>query len=241
MKLSQRLRRGGGEDTDLTYDPYWDNVVSLVNFENNTNNYSTICAKGINYSGTTANMIVNTDGRFNNSSCLYLNNSSSMSSALSNLAPGDNTNFTIELSLKQISNPANAVPLYIGNCTNASSCTRIAIIIHTNGTIRFYTSNIPDLHVPSEPGVIQLNTWYDVAAVRNGDNFYLFVDGNLVATTYLIKNVGFANPKTIYFGIGYYGAVRYFNGYIDEIRYTVGIARYTNNYNKRKKPFPTNP
>jgi hypothetical protein len=79
-----------------------------------------------------------------------------------------------------------------------------------------------------------LNTWYHVAAVRNGTSLRLYkngvdVGGGTNATsaqnTATVVTVGSENPYWISLGYGYY-----FPGYIDDIRITKGVARYTANF-----------
>lgn len=72
-----------------------------------------------------------------------------------------------------------------------------------------------------------INTWYHVAVVRRNNFFYLFVNGSVVgqASSTVLMGTGsgvyVGNNKT-------QGAV--FNGYIDELRVSKGIARWTANF-----------
>ena len=77
---------------------------------------------------------------------------------------------------------------------------------------------------------IQLNTWTHIAIVRSGPKVYAFVDG--------VKNreehdIG---THTIYAGtsdltVGYRGeSNQYFPGYIDDLRISKGVARYTKSF-----------
>jgi len=72
------------------------------------------------------------------------------------------------------------------------------------------------------------NNWYHVAAVRNGSTFTLYVNGNSVLTQ---------STSSALFAYG--GATRVganasngdvFNGYIDDLRITKGVARYVTNF-----------
>jgi hypothetical protein len=80
-------------------------------------------------------------------------------------------------------------------------------------------------------GGLTINSWYHVAVVRNGS-------GTNNVTTYINGTSAFqftstANITTpIQFIGGYYtnNSSEYFNGYIDDLRITNGIARYTTNF-----------
>lgn len=75
---------------------------------------------------------------------------------------------------------------------------------------------------------IALNTWYHVAVSRVGTTIYLFVNGNLEASATVATGVGIHNPGGAkYFGVrGPYGT-SYVNGYLDDVRVTKAVGRYS--------------
>lgn len=73
-----------------------------------------------------------------------------------------------------------------------------------------------------------VDTWYHIAVVRSGNNWYLFKDGVQGATTivdYTIADI----PGLFYVGFFRSGG-KYLNGRIDEFRVSKGIARWTANF-----------
>lgn len=73
-----------------------------------------------------------------------------------------------------------------------------------------------------------LNTWYHIAWVRSGNSWYSFVDGTQVGTT---RSITFSYPNlAASFSFGdtsnYFGL----NGWLEEIRISKGIARWTSNF-----------
>ena len=80
----------------------------------------------------------------------------------------------------------------------------------------------------SPSGVFTLNTWHHVALVRSGTTIKGYVDGTEVGSgTY-----GYNITQTI-FGIASHqptDAAEYLFGSIDELRLSVGIARWTSNF-----------
>jgi hypothetical protein len=71
---------------------------------------------------------------------------------------------------------------------------------------------------------IQAGTWYHVAAVRSGSTTKLFIDGveeDSTTTSYSILD----GAWTLKIGQGY-DVGEYYNGWIDELRISKGIARY---------------
>lgn len=85
-------------------------------------------------------------------------------------------------------------------------------------------------------GSISLSTWNHVAIVRSGTNILYFLNGTL------IQNVNWGSQSidssTEKLRIGSDNNINpYFNGYIDELRITKGVARYTSNFIPQTAPF----
>lgn len=85
--------------------------------------------------------------------------------------------------------------------------------------------------------VVTLNTgqWYHVAFVRNGNTFLTFLDGELKGTNISAESYGtFSAVLTV----GQQGdGQRYINGYLDELRISKGIARWTSNFTPPSAPY----
>jgi hypothetical protein len=87
-----------------------------------------------------------------------------------------------------------------------------------------------------------ISTWYHVAVVRNGTatgNVKIYLNGTADATSGGAINDNFNQTS-----IGYVGADRVatspMNGYIDDLRVTKGLARYTANFTAPTAAFPDN-
>lgn len=94
----------------------------------------------------------------------------------------------------------------------------------TNGSNRIVSSTISE------------NTWYHVAVVRSSGSTKLYVNGTNVGVTYTDANNYLDGTPTIgnYLPSPTYGFV----GYIDDVRITKGIARYTANFTPPTQAFP---
>ena len=77
------------------------------------------------------------------------------------------------------------------------------------------------------------STWYHIAVVRSGTNVYQFVNGTQLGTT-ATSSQNFVDGPT-YVG---YGGAGYLNGYIDDLRITRGVARYTTTFTVPDQAFP---
>jgi hypothetical protein len=81
------------------------------------------------------------------------------------------------------------------------------------------------------------NTWYHLAFVRYSNNLYLYVDGVQKGTAAYSSAVG--TGATTYIGCET-GQGAFLNGYIDDLRVTKGVARYTTNFTPPTTQFPDN-
>lgn len=88
-----------------------------------------------------------------------------------------------------------------------------------------------DIGTISEPTAIQQGVWYHFALVRAGNVYYYFKNGIKLRTLNSPKTPYFStDPMTIGARIKNGVAEAFFNGYIDEFRYSNGIARWTTDF-----------
>lgn len=73
---------------------------------------------------------------------------------------------------------------------------------------------------------LSINTWYHVALVRSAGTMAVYINGTSVATT--ANSTNFTNG--IYRVGSSIDAAQNLNGYLDDLRITKGIARYTSNF-----------
>ena len=89
-----------------------------------------------------------------------------------------------------------------------------------------------------------INTWYHLAITRSGTSIRAYIDGNQIGSTQT-SSLSFSgatlNPE---FNVGRLltgpsGSVSNFlNGYLDDVRITKGVARYTSNFTPPTAQFP---
>ena len=83
---------------------------------------------------------------------------------------------------------------------------------------------------------IPLNTWTHVAVAREGNTVRLFTNGQVDASSSFTQTL---NNSTLDFTIGADSTAAYdFAGYMDDIRVTKGVARYTANFTPPTSAFP---
>lgn len=124
-----------------------------------------------------------------------------------------------------------------------------SMMLDQNGAIIFYISSTVVVQSPN--GVVPMNQWFHIATTRVGSTWRFFVNGALVhtatdATQFVAVDSGSSSDATGHdnapdMKIGYRPSdgsrVQQFIGYIDEVRLTVGRARYTAAFAAPTAPF----
>jgi hypothetical protein len=145
--------------------------------------------------------------------------------------------FTIDFLVRFNALPASGYQYaLIGYCDSTNTNRLNIYLYNSSGTyILYFLARVGSVtkgqyHVNWTPS---LGTWYHVAIVRNGSSFYMMQAGNnptlsvdtAISTNSLTPST--ATGCTMEFGHQIYTATGLFGGYIDEVRISNGIARWT--------------
>lgn len=87
-------------------------------------------------------------------------------------------------------------------------------------------SDNTDVRFPWSPST---DTWYHIAIIRKGSDLKAFVDGSLIGRKHHMGDASIHDSKDALL-IGSRGTEEHFNGWLDEIRISKGIARWTSNF-----------
>jgi hypothetical protein len=130
--------------------------------------------------------------------------------------------------------------VYFGNLTSFSSIagSRDGGNTLTGWTIGLNSSEAPYFYTNSfniQGSALSQNTWHHIAVTRSGTSLKMFANGTQAGSTATdsrdYTNQTFAVGATI-------DGNQVFNGYIDDLRITKGIARYTANFTPPIAQFP---
>ena len=82
-------------------------------------------------------------------------------------------------------------------------------------------------HTQGSQTALSADTWYHVAVTRSGNTWKLFLNGTAEDTVTDSGTIVTSNENRLF--IGHFDSL-YTSGYIDDLRITVGQARYTSNF-----------
>jgi len=116
----------------------------------------------------------------------------------------------------------NTFQLGAGSANFGSSSASIAFLI--GGATNFVVFS----------GSLNNSQWYHVAVTRAGTTVRLFVDGSEVDSG---TNSNDLTAQNLLVGVNR-GENNFFNGFVDDVRITKGVARYTSNFTPPTAAFP---
>lgn len=138
--------------------------------------------------------------------------------------------FTIECWVYPTASGSKAI---VGTSTgDASSTIQWRLYVNSSSQLEcdIYSTSNAQLGYITYQNTLSLNQWSHVALVRNGNLFSMYVNGVSASTTFTSTGT-VANTSTS-LKVGYFpgSSISALTGYIDDLRITKGIARYTSNF-----------
>lgn len=236
----QAIRKNAGKVATVE-DPYA-NCVVLYLKGNGVNNGTTITDSSPFFPKTPSNNNVITstaDSKYGGSSLYFAgNNNSQLLYSDQSDWDFDNGNYTFEFWCKGLSTANSGGTPYIAVCGNASNVGAGQagwIISATPSTTTFSlnaSTGTGTWNVIAHVGGLGSSSsgWVHCAFVRSGNNSLLFINGNLIST--IAFSSGTMPYSSLQFWVGRTSG-GFFNltGYIDSLRITKRVARYTASFN----------
>jgi hypothetical protein len=202
--------------------------VSLLLHGNGTNGSTTITDNSPTPKTVTAvgNAQISTaQSKFGGASIAFDGNGDYLTTSM---LSGDNalgtTDFTIEFWLR-----LNSIPLILCSLVDyrpTSTQGAYPVLYLSNSNIRYYVSSADRIAGSN----LSINVWYHVALCKASSSTRLFIDGTQVGSTYSDANNYLGSNNRPYIGAFSDTLTGPLNGYIDDLRITKGVARYTANF-----------
>lgn len=98
------------------------------------------------------------------------------------------------------------------------------LYINTSNTLIYYVAGANRI----TGGTVSSSNWNHIAVSRSGTDTRVFLNGTQIGSTWTDTTTYIQSPLTV--GSRYDGLVGNFNGYIDDLRITKGVAKYTSNF-----------
>ncbi len=205
-------------------DPYWNNVQLLMDFDSNLTDLrgrTTVTDNSTSYDTSvykfgTASLICNTS--------LSGNNGLDFSNASLDPDTGD---FCVEV---HHYSPGAATQYYTGFSFN-NSATMLMLGYSTYFNAHFFDGATMFANSTN----LNLNQWYHIAIIRESGSMYIAIDGTRQYVGTNSENITLSNPnlgrQTAYSGDGGLGKW-------DNLRVTIGNARYTGNFTPPSAAYP---
>jgi len=216
---------GSGQVAAQT-DIYSASVSLLLKGDGTNNSRSIIDSSANNYAITAVgDTKISTSGSRNGGSSIYFDGASDICTTPDNNAFTFTGDFTVEAWIRPVVNKAQTVISHWFN-GNAGLCS-FAIQLNSAGAVNFsYGIGTSNVAMASSAAAIAINQWTHVAAARSGTSLKLFVNGQVVATK--VASGALNNCPNV-LTVGAYNG-DWYNGYIEDLRLTKGVARYTTNF-----------
>jgi hypothetical protein len=213
-----------------TGDVYYPQTSLLMHF-NGTNGSTTMTdnsKNNVTVTATNGAAISTAQSKFGGSSVLFDGTNDYLTTNTNANLALESENFTIEGWFYFIDGVNNSLRPVLGNYS-AYSSNSIYFGKHSSygGKMALWLGNYSsNAALLADPTALTNNQWIHFAIVRNGSNWTMYRDGVSVATA----TYSGVTSTTNFFYIGTSGDGYYFQGYIDDLRVTKGIARYTSNF-----------
>lgn len=212
-------------------------ISLMLDFEG-VNNSTTFTDKSLNNLSisVTGNSIISTSQSKFGSSSLFVDGNgdylTASNSSLFNFGAGD---FTVECWIYATSLTGNPGTIFTTAYPTDSQGIYIGLL--SNGYMNYLAGNGTwAFNSTTSSNPISINTWYHVAYVRSGNVFTVYING--VASGSTTNSITTTNSNNICYIGGRPLYSQYFTGYIDDLRVTKGVARYTANFTPPIGPLP---
>lgn len=227
MSLQLLMARARMNHQSAGGDPYWNNVASLLPFNQADGTTAIVDALGTSWTKNVGTFsLSNAFAKFGTTSAWFQSCTLSAISTSYIIGTGD---FTIELWVK-FSNTSTQENLFGSGSDPTSSTGAYFQIYKYDGSIRYWEQTVGDKITSG--AVVQTTSFMHVAVTRVAGVIRLFVNGVLYGS---YTNAASRTATIIALGSG---GTPLLNTYLQDFRLTVGVGRYTANFTPPTAPFP---
>ena len=229
----------------ITGDQYYNSCSLLMHFDgsNGSTTFTDNSPNNLTVTAYNGAAISTVQSKFGGASALF-DGTNDYLTAIYNTSLLDwwTANYTLEMWVYAISFPAatgsgGSIGNLIGNMSFNSDTNYWSFGTNSSGNVKFYYYNGSPQSFTSNL-TLSLNVWTHLALVKSSAGVDIYVNGVKSSTTHTIVGTPLSSAGTP-LTIGSY-TNGFYQGYIDELRVTKGIARYTSNFTPSTTAFPNN-
>jgi hypothetical protein len=215
-------------------DSYYSSVALLLhtNGSNGSTTFTDSSSNSLSITRTGSVAISTVQGKFGDSSAYFDGSETYLTVPASSLWNLGTSDFTVEYWI---------YPTVVGGAVyrrhiSGELPTQSLVIREDSGALRAFirTGSTSITQINGSTNVIA-NTWQHIALVRSGSTFTLYLNGSSIGT---MSSSGAIDLSTAGFTINSTPGGESFTGYMDEVRFTKGVARYINNFIVPSMPSP---
>lgn len=149
-------------------------------------------------------------------------------------APALSGDFTFEAFVYPESQ-VDSFPQVFAPVSDATVGNRVILSYDTSTYVDKFSCRVGSNHIVAS-STSSTGQFYHIAVVRSGSTIKMYIDGVSQGSQTFSTSV---SSRTSYIGGNSgIGSDTYFKGYIDDFRFTNGVARYTSNFTAPIAPFP---
>jgi hypothetical protein len=233
VKATYRSKSDQQTYTLYPSDPLYGDVTLLMHMDGMNGSTSFVDAKGHTFSTTGSPSITTSTSKYGGAS-LRLPGGAALKAAYSSawVMPGD---FTVEF-WANISAHDNYGGLVAAAATNTWAGWQL-IFDSATGNLRFEGGSTANQVAVVASSSYPYNAWTHIALTRQGSTIRLFQNGVLVGTVTCVGSLD-DGGNTLNIGVERTGG-SYVTGFLDDLRITQGVARYTANFTPPPASLPT--
>ena len=218
-------------------DPSWSSVVALLHFNGADGSTTFADEAGHTFTANGNAQIDNAQGLFSGTSLLLDGSGDYLStpdSADWDFGTGD---FTVEVAVRFAALPVNSAAALLSTYAGSSAGWGVQYRNDGGGGNRLRVFVGGDTVFFDFAWTPSTGTWYRIGVSRSGSSLRAFIDGTQIGST-ATNSTNISSTAALWVGALLSGsAIQFVNGWIDELRITKGVARFTANYTPDSAPF----
>ena len=222
-------------------DIYWNSVVLALHMDGANGSTAFPDRKGHLVTANGSAQVSTAQSKFGGASALFNGTTDYLTTPDSNDWFWGTGDFTVEFWFYLASFTTGQYVTFLSQGTDSNNYMQLQILengVADNAYLADFTGGVGFLSGGSLGMNLSTGTWYHFAVARSGTTIRYFIDGTLVITTTGVTSPIANQTGNLVVGRNDFNATQYMPGYIDDLRITKGVARYTANFTPPTAAFP---